>query len=159
MLRLRTKNHECVQSPKFCRNFTRHVFPLRRQSCTFKCKHQSYPEPLTTGHPFCKQPLQTEPPGSPSCYNHASQDILGEGRKLLKLLDVENEMEDSWTEYPWDMWLSVVKKDPGKDTQNTAGTGCNYCNKRKCGTWSLIPPWNWSNLLVSLKPMFTTHLI
>jgi len=55
--------------------------------------HQSYPEPLKIGYSWHKQPPQTEPPGSPSCYNHASWDIQGEGRKSLKLLGVENEME------------------------------------------------------------------
>ena len=100
-----------------------------------------------------------EPPGSPSCYYHASQDILGEGRKLLMLLGVENEMEDFWADYPWDMMLSVVKKDPGKDKSNTAGTGCSYCNKINRGTWSFIPPWNWNDHFIFLKPIFTIHLI
>lgn len=34
--------------------------------------HESYPLCLTNGHSFYKEPLQTEPLGSPSCYNHAS---------------------------------------------------------------------------------------
>lgn len=54
---------------------------------------QFYPEPLKIYHSFHKRPLQTEPPGSPSCCNHASRDILGGGRRSPRLLGGEKKME------------------------------------------------------------------
>lgn len=99
-----------------------------------------------------------EPPGSPSCYYHASQDILGEGRKASKASWCGELNGRFWADYPWDMRLSVVKI-LRRTSQTTAGTGCSYCNKIKCRTWSFIPPWNWNDPFIFLKPMFTIHLI
>lgn len=44
-----------------------------------------------------------EPPGSSSSQNPASQDILGAEGKLIMLLGVENDTEELWADYPWDM--------------------------------------------------------
>lgn len=39
----------------------------------------------------------------PSFQNHASQDIVEAEGKLITLLGVENDMEELWADYPWDM--------------------------------------------------------
>lgn len=126
---------------KICCNFARHVFPLRRLSCILKCKPFSIlPRTLDI---WLFILLTASANGTTRLSQLLLSCITGHSGRRKKT------SKASWCGELNGRFLSRLslrhevicgQKDAGKDKSNTAGTGCSYCNKIKCRTWSFIPP-------------------